>query len=93
MVLVDKEGRIIALFGARPDDEDYKKLIVKVSEVIESARRRCKFADSRLNHRRGSHASLSKGASHGGGSKVSLPRSSSRIAPHRPLPGARHSQE
>ena len=93
MLLLDSEGRIVALFAARPVDDKYEALVKDVSATIESARKRCKFTRGQLNHRRGHHAALSKGASHGGGSKVCLQRSSLRAATHHLRSGARHLPE
>ena len=70
MLLVDADGRIIALFAGRPLGADFDRVVEEVTRLLENARRRCRFKTCQLDHKRGRHAALAKGMTHGGGSKV-----------------------
>ncbi|RDX39967.1 hypothetical protein OH76DRAFT_1366929, partial [Lentinus brumalis] len=67
--IVDKEGRIIALFAGRPEDaDDWDQVALDASEAMSKARTQCTFTASRLMHARGNYPTQGIGSSFGGGS-------------------------
>ncbi|KAJ7088016.1 hypothetical protein B0H15DRAFT_780882 [Mycena belliarum] len=68
--LVDKEGRIIAVLGGRPNDPSYLGLTQEAARHLETARTDIKFKPEQIDGRRGSFFSLSYGISYGGGQQV-----------------------
>ncbi|KAI0686697.1 hypothetical protein C8T65DRAFT_590933 [Cerioporus squamosus] len=68
-VIVDKNGRIIALFAGRPDDvQDWDEVADRATTAMEEARAQCKFTQSQMEHARGDFPTLGCGSSFGGGS-------------------------
>ncbi|KAJ7129917.1 hypothetical protein C8R43DRAFT_1134175 [Mycena crocata] len=66
--IVDCHGKVCAVYGGKPDDEDFMKTIHDPAvEAMELARAQASLADDRTFHRRGNWASLTAGDSHGGG--------------------------
>ncbi len=70
-VIVDKNGRIIALFAGRPDNaDDWDEVASRASDALTEARRKCTFTKARLVHARGNYPTQGVGTSFGGGSQV-----------------------
>ncbi|KAJ7033052.1 hypothetical protein C8F04DRAFT_1261393 [Mycena alexandri] len=71
-LIVDAEGRIIAVLLGQPDDPEWEDVIQRASKALERARRSAvrhglwRPGDS---HRRGRHVSFGGGASFGGGQR------------------------
>ncbi|KAJ6449253.1 hypothetical protein C8R47DRAFT_999271, partial [Mycena vitilis] len=65
--LVDKEGRIIAVLGGRPNDPEYLRLTEQAARELEAARSDLKFRPNQQGGRRGAFSSVSAGISFGGG--------------------------
>ncbi|KAJ7160680.1 hypothetical protein C8R43DRAFT_881480 [Mycena crocata] len=65
---IDCHGKVCAVYGGKPDDEDFMKTIHDPAvEAMELARAQASLADDHTFHRRGNWASLTAGDSHGGG--------------------------
>jgi hypothetical protein len=72
-VLLDKHKRILAALAGRPSgDQTWDGVVNDAADAMQEARARLRFSPDDLDHRRGLHASLAAGASHGGGTTVSL---------------------
>ncbi|TFK78964.1 hypothetical protein K466DRAFT_606516 [Polyporus arcularius HHB13444] len=69
-VILDRDGRIIALFAGQPEEaDDWDEVTRQASEALSQARTKCTFADGRLVHARGNYPTQGVGSSFGGGSK------------------------
>ncbi|KAJ7660090.1 hypothetical protein DFH06DRAFT_989193 [Mycena polygramma] len=68
--LVDKEGRVIAVLGGRPNDPQYLRLTEEAAEHMEDARTELNFRADQTKGRRGAFSSASAGISFGGGQQV-----------------------
>jgi hypothetical protein len=68
--LVDKEDRVIAVLGGRPNDEKYLQLTRDAAAEIEKARAQLNFRPEQQSGRRGDFFSASVGPSFGGGQQV-----------------------
>ena len=72
-MLLDKHKRILAALAGRPSgDQTWDGVSTDATDAMQEARACLRFSPDNLDHRRGLHASLAVGASHGGGTKVSL---------------------
>jgi hypothetical protein len=75
-LIVDAEGRIVAVLLGRPEDDDWDKIIEDMERILAGLRRRGikrgVFTRKKLDHRRGKFPTLYDGYSHGGGQRVSL---------------------
>ncbi|KAJ7078692.1 hypothetical protein B0H15DRAFT_954373 [Mycena belliarum] len=69
--LVDKESRVIAVLGGRPNDPAYDDLTEEAARQMEAASGELKFRAAQAEGRRGSFSSLSYGISFGGGQQAS----------------------
>jgi 2-keto-3-deoxy-L-rhamnonate aldolase RhmA len=73
-LIVDIEGRIIAILLGRPEDPEWDEVVRKAAAAFTRARRAGEasgaFRPQDLKHRRGSYAVLSTGVSLGGGQQV-----------------------
>jgi hypothetical protein len=67
---VDKEQRVIAVLGGRPNDSRYLDLTQDAANKIESARMQLRFRPDQQHGRRGTFSSISAGISFGGGQQV-----------------------
>jgi hypothetical protein len=70
--LVDKESRIIAVLGGRPNDPEYLRLTEEAARQLESARAELKFRPDQSGGRHGAFSSVSAGISFGGGQQTRL---------------------
>jgi len=71
--LLDRNKRILAALAGRPSgDQSWDGVNVDATDAMQEARSRLNFSPGDLDHRRGLHASLAVGASHGGGTTVSV---------------------
>ncbi|KAJ7068935.1 hypothetical protein B0H15DRAFT_925906 [Mycena belliarum] len=68
--LVDKESRVIAVLGGRPNDPAYDDLTEEAARQMEAASGDLKFRAAQAEGRRGSFSSLSYGISFGGGQQT-----------------------
>ncbi|TFK81056.1 hypothetical protein K466DRAFT_502821, partial [Polyporus arcularius HHB13444] len=67
--IVDKNGRIIALFAGPPDGaEDWDEVTERATTAMENARRQCSFKHEQEVHSRGLYPTAGVGSSFGGGS-------------------------
>ena len=66
MLIVDKDGHLIAILGGRPEDEDWQKVQDEAQEYLQEAWGRLKTKKGGT-HRRGKFVTLRCGVSHGGG--------------------------
>jgi hypothetical protein len=66
VLIVDRDGRLIAILGGRPEDENWQKVQDEAQEHLQEACDRLKTKKG-CTHRRGEFATLSCGVSHGGG--------------------------
>ncbi|TFK81020.1 hypothetical protein K466DRAFT_502865 [Polyporus arcularius HHB13444] len=68
-VIVDADGRIIALFAGQPEDaQDWPEVTLQASAALSQAHAQCTFVQARLEHARGNYPTLGVGSSFGGGS-------------------------
>ncbi|KAJ7610348.1 hypothetical protein FB45DRAFT_761241 [Roridomyces roridus] len=75
LLIVDQDGRIIAVFVGKPDDPDWDENVIPgVAAAMEEALRDGVddgvFSAENLTHRRGNFYTLTSGVSFGGGQKV-----------------------
>ncbi|KAJ7314861.1 hypothetical protein DFH08DRAFT_716294 [Mycena albidolilacea] len=68
--LVDKEDRVVAVLGGRPNDDKYLRLTQDAAAEIERARVQLRFRPEQQVGRRGDFYSASVGPSFGGGQQV-----------------------
>ncbi|KAJ7843980.1 hypothetical protein B0H14DRAFT_2358829 [Mycena olivaceomarginata] len=72
-LIVDAEGRIVAVLLGRPEDDDWDKIIEDMERILAGLRRRGikrgVFTRKKLDHRRGKFPTLYDGYSHGGGQR------------------------
>jgi hypothetical protein len=68
--LVDKEDRVLAVLGGRPNDDKYLRLTEDAADEIERARGQLRFRPEQQRGRRGAFSSVSVGVSFGGGQQV-----------------------
>ncbi|KAJ7025053.1 hypothetical protein C8F04DRAFT_1269659 [Mycena alexandri] len=68
--LVDKESRVIAVLGGRPNDPEYLQLTEQAARELEAARAELNFRPEQRGGRRGTFSSASAGISFGGGQQV-----------------------
>ena len=66
MLIVDRDGCLIAILGGRPEDENWQKVQDEAQEHLQEACDRLKTKKG-CTHRRGQFVTLSCGVSHGGG--------------------------
>ncbi len=70
-VIVDKHGRIIALFAGPPDGaKDWDQVTERATVAMENARKQCTFKHEQEVHSRGLYPTVGVGSSFGGGSLV-----------------------
>jgi hypothetical protein len=68
--LVDKESRVIAVLGGRPNDPEYVQLTEQAAHELESVRAQLKFRPDQVDGHCGAFSSVSAGISFGGGQQV-----------------------
>ncbi|KAJ7794861.1 hypothetical protein B0H14DRAFT_2392195, partial [Mycena olivaceomarginata] len=68
--LVDREGRVVAVLGGRPNDAEYLRLTEEAADHLESARGNPALHLDRHIGRRGTFPGVSAGISFGGGQQV-----------------------
>ncbi|KAJ7794441.1 hypothetical protein B0H13DRAFT_1935216 [Mycena leptocephala] len=68
--LVDKESRIIAVLGGRPNDPKYLRLTQEVARQLEEVHGQLKLRPDQVDGRRGAFSSVSAGISFGGGQQI-----------------------
>ncbi|KAF7369404.1 hypothetical protein MVEN_00269400 [Mycena venus] len=68
--LVDREKRVIAVLGGRPNDDNYLHLTQDAAEEIESTRAELRFRPDQQGGRHGAFSSVGVGISFGGGQQV-----------------------
>jgi hypothetical protein len=66
VLVVDQDGRLLAILGGRPEDENWQKVQDEAQEYLQEARDRFKKKKGGT-HRRGKFVTLRCGVSHGGG--------------------------
>jgi len=73
-LILDKEGRIIAVLVGQPDDPKWIDVVGDAAEVMPEVQRLGidmeLFADKNLRHRRGEFLAIPVGVSFGGGQTV-----------------------
>ncbi|TFY50823.1 hypothetical protein EVG20_g11309 [Dentipellis fragilis] len=76
-VILDKQGRIIAVLIGRPEEDDKREpehrwptAIEHVADLLETTRNRGSFTASNMSHRRGNFAAYNVGVSYGDGQKI-----------------------
>ncbi|KAJ6448832.1 hypothetical protein C8R45DRAFT_850122 [Mycena sanguinolenta] len=73
LVILDRNGRIIAVFVGAPEDVEWSYVVSQAAEALEKAREdglaTGAFAVGEDSHRRGRFFTLKGGVSHGGGQK------------------------
>lgn len=62
---------MVGVCAGSPDDPSWKPATDGAAVMVEDARSRCQFPSGAESHRRGEFPALAKGASFGGGQKVS----------------------
>jgi hypothetical protein len=76
-LILDKNGRIIAVLVGQPDDPHWKYVAIDATEVMQEVERLGAdtelFAEKTLHHRRGEFLALPAGVSFGGGQTVRGP--------------------
>ncbi len=81
-VIVDQNGRIIALFAGRPDGaDDWDDVAARAAAAMEDARKKCFFTRAQKEHLRGEYPTAGCGSSFGGGSAVRTPNSLAHPCP------------
>ncbi|KAJ7754860.1 hypothetical protein B0H16DRAFT_1722565 [Mycena metata] len=68
--LVDRESRVIAVLGGRPNDPEYLRLTEQAARELEAARAELHFRPEQRSGRRGAFPAVSAGISFGGGQQV-----------------------
>lgn len=76
MLILDAEGRIVAVLLGRPEGEDWEEVVAEFMRLMEAIRRRGEargvFKAKNRRHRRGNYFTLSDGVTRGPGQKVRL---------------------
>ncbi|PPR04543.1 hypothetical protein CVT26_002510 [Gymnopilus dilepis] len=67
MLVVDRDGRIIAILAGRPEDPTWNEVQREAAQLLEEARCACRVPKKSQHHRRGAFTTLRCGFSHGGG--------------------------
>jgi hypothetical protein len=74
LLILDKEGRIIAALVGQPDDPEWKYVINDATNVMQEVQQLGAavdlFSDSSLDHQRGEFLTIPVGVSFGGGQTV-----------------------
>ena len=74
LLIVDKEGRIIAALVGQPDDPEWRYVIDNATNIMQEVQQLGAavdlFSDSSMDHRRGEFLAIPVGVSFGGGQTV-----------------------
>lgn len=76
LFILDRDGRIIAVFAGKPDDPEWDDVIADLMEAMAQARSEAhasgEVPSGSDKHRRGNYSSFTEGVSLGGGQTVRL---------------------